>query len=213
MCTVCGHEGPFQPFGIGTQRADALCPVCQSLERHRLMRLALTRLSPLPRPCRLLHFAPEQAMMRFLRPLCDVYITADLMRDDVDHNLNIEDIDLDDASFDAVVCFHVLEHVDDRRALAEIFRVLRPGGLALLAVPIAEGWAQTYENDTVTDAPGRLLHFGQSDHVRWYGRDFRDRVRAAGFTLTEFTADGADAARHALIRGETIFLAHRPAAV
>lgn len=211
-CPICGFSGAFLPFGIATVRADAMCPECTSLERHRLLQLVIERLDPLPSPCRMLHFAPEQAMTRFLRPRADSHVTADLMRDDVDLNLNIERIDAEDGSFDAVVCFHVLEHVDDRKALSELHRILRPGGLALLAVPIVEGWAETYEDPSVTEPAERFRHFGQEDHVRWYGRDFRDRVRAAGFTLEEVSATGAEAARHGLIRGETVFLARKPAA-
>jgi SAM-dependent methyltransferase len=148
--------------------------------------------------------------VEILRERSDDYVTTDYIRDDVDLKLNIEELDLDSDSFDTVLCSHVLEHVDDRKALAELNRVLRPGGLAILAVPIIEGWDTTYEDPSITTARGRRINFGQDDHMRVYGRDFRDRVRAAGFTLSEFFADGADTVKYGLSRGARIFLAQKP---
>ena len=104
----------------------------------------------------------------------------------------------------------MLEHVDDRRALAEMFRLLVPGGIAFVMTPVVEGWAETYENPAITQPRDRLLHFGQNDHVRLYGRDIRDRIRAAGFELSEFVAVEPDVARYGLVRGETLFIARRP---
>jgi len=132
------------------------------------------------------------------------------MRHDVDLKLNIEAIDLADRSFDGVICSHVLEHVDDVAALAELFRVLKPDGVALLAVPIVEGWETSYEDPTIIDEYDRLVHFGQEDHVRRYGRDFRDRVRQAGFVLTEFAVNGHDSVEYSIIPGERVFIARRP---
>jgi ubiquinone/menaquinone biosynthesis C-methylase UbiE len=113
-------------------------------------------------------------------------------------------------SLDCVVCSHVLEHVDDNKALKEIYRVLKPGGVALIMLPIIEGWHQTYENAEVTTPKARQLHYGQSDHLRYYGADVRDRIRAAGFVLDEFTAEGPTVPTYALQRGEKLFIARRP---
>ena len=109
-----------------------------------------------------------------------------------------------------MVCSHVLEHVNDRKALRELKRILRPSGTAILMVPIVEGWDTTYEDPSVSSPEGRDLHFGQSDHIRFYGRDFRDRVRDAGFELTEFTAEEPDVSRYGLLRGDKVFFARRP---
>jgi ubiquinone/menaquinone biosynthesis C-methylase UbiE len=125
--------------------------------------------------------------------------------------LDIERIDQPDATFDMVLCSHVLEHVDDRRALGEIFRILRPGGTAVLMTLVIEGWPETYENADVQSAAERDLHFGQADHVRYFGSDIRRRIAAAGFELTEFRAVEPFVARHGLMRGETVFVARRPA--
>ena len=110
-----------------------------------------------------------------------------------------------------MLCNHVLEHVDDHRALAEIRRILKPGGRALLTVPIVEGWETTFEDHRVAGAAERERIYGQPDHIRIYGRDFRDRVKAAGFELTEHTVAAADAPVHALLPGEKLFVATRPA--
>lgn len=110
-----------------------------------------------------------------------------------------------------VICSHVLEHVDDRRALSELYRVLRPGGLCILLTPIIEGWDTTFENAAINRPEDRSVYFGQFDHVRYYGADLRARIGAAGFALSEFTAVEPFVTRHGLIRGEKLFLAERPA--
>jgi len=115
-----------------------------------------------------------------------------------------------DGSCRGLYCSHVLEHVDDVAALAELFRVLKPDGVALLAVPIVEGWETSYEDPSIIDDYDRLVHFGQEDHVRRYGRDFRDRVRQAGFVLTEFAVNGHDSVEYSIIPGERVFIARRP---
>jgi predicted SAM-dependent methyltransferase len=140
------------------------------------------------------------------RRLYSKYATADV-NNEADLTLNIEHIDLPSGSVNTVICNHVLEHVSDRKALAEIFRVLSSKGLLIASVPIVEGWDHTYENDSITSPLEREVHFGQFDHVRYYGRDFRDRLHAAGFTkIDEVTAKGQDVATYGLLRGEKIFV-------
>jgi SAM-dependent methyltransferase len=131
----------------------------------------------------LLHFAPEAGLERRLRAaLGDRYVTTDLEPAGVDLTLDITALDLPDASFDAVVCVHVLEHVpDDAAAMRELHRVLRPGGWGVVQVPILRD--VTDEDPAVTDPAERLRRFGQADHVRTYGRDFADRLQAAGFDV------------------------------
>jgi SAM-dependent methyltransferase len=133
------------------------------------------------------------------------YVTADLAPGRADIVLSIEDITLSD-QFDVVIANHILEHVNDRVALRELYKALNPGGLAIMMVPIVEGWASTYENSEVKTEAERLRHFGQEDHVRLYGRDFRDRIREAGFDLQEFTATPSNCLDMGLMPGETIFL-------
>ena len=204
-CPICGYNGKFKAFG-SPPRWDAMCPSCFSLERQRLLYLAISRSFPLPAECEALHFAPEFSIQRFIKPKAKTYKTADLMGSGVDLKLNIERIDLKDNSFDAVICCHVLEHVNDQLALTELYRILRPSGLLYLMVPIIEGWERTYENAAVTTDTGRNLHFGQRDHVRYFGSDLRSKIGQAGFNLKEFTAEGEDVIRYGLMRGEKVFV-------
>lgn len=128
-CPVCGaRRRRFLPYGYVAPRADALCPSCLSLERHRLLWLYLTRETDLlRRPQRILHIAPEVCLMKRLRRRAADYTTADLESPLADLHFDVQCIPLPDASFDVLICNHLLEHVaDDRRALSEFFRVLRP---------------------------------------------------------------------------------------
>ena len=208
-CNVCGYRGKFRGHGL-PPRFDARCPQCGTVERHRLFKLWLDGHRSVFEGARVLHFAPEAALTNLIKPVAKEYVTTDIVPGRADIVLNIEAIDLPDASFDAVVCSHVLEHVNDRKALAELFRILRPGGTAVLLVPIAEGWPRTYEDPKIVSEEDRTIHFGLRDHVRYYGADFCDRVTAAGFVVDEFTADGATSVRHSLMYGDKIFAARRP---
>jgi SAM-dependent methyltransferase len=212
-CNICGYRGRFYPGGFpsGFQlRMDAGCPACGSLERHRLLKLWLDR-NPGAIAGAILHFAPEPSIRRLVEAEGAPYVTADFDRHkDIDRVLDIECIDLPDGSFDTVLCLHVLEHVDDMKALPELFRVLRPRGALLAMVPMVDGWKQTYENAAITSDSDRLLHFGQADHVRYYGADFPDRLRAAGFDVDPFQAHEPDIGNFGLSRGETLFVCRKP---
>lgn len=159
---------------------------------------------------RVLHFAPERAIRDYISSRApDNYVTVDLYAEAVDCKENVENLALSDGSFDVVIASHLLEHVDDRKALAEIHRVLSDGGCAVLMFPIIEAWDSTYENEAAHTPRDRELHFGQNDHVRYYGRDVRERIARAGFFLKEYTAVEPAVRKHALVRGEKVFLATR----
>ena len=206
VCPICGYEGRFAPFGLRNIRVDAQCLECGSLERHRLLYLYLAEKKPFQNTSKVVHFAPENIIRDIVDGTVGSYVTADLVRDDVDHNWNIEAIDAPDASFDGIICNHVLEHVDADRALNECRRILRPDGVGIFTFPICEGLDQTYEDPAIVTDDGRFAHFGQSDHVRIFGRDVRARFPAAGLALEEFFVGGDLAARHGLTIGERVFV-------
>ena len=209
-CPICGYYGKFTAFGM-PPRIDAHCAGCGSLERHRLYALLIEREAPFGSEDAVLHFAAEHHIRKLVRPKVARYETAEIREStNPTHILNIEDIDLPDAQYDAVICNHVLEHVNDRAALSELFRILKPGVKAYLTTPVIEGWDARYENDDIETPADRTLHFGQRDHVRYYGADLRDRIGAAGFTVTEFTATEPDVHTYGLLRGEKIFIAAKP---
>jgi len=187
-------------------RLNATCPFCRSKERHRLQRLYLDARPQLVAGKDVLHFAPEDTSRAYLSERAGNYVACDYDPIAGDLRINIENIDLPDASFDFIVCNHVLEHVDDRKALTELRRILRPGGVLLIMTPVIEGWATTYENPAVMTAEERVDHFGQRDHVRMYGADIRGRLRDAGFAVEEHTAEEPYVSRHGLLRGEKIFV-------
>lgn len=207
-CPICDYRGYFTHYGRSL-RVDAMCPECGSLERHRLFWLWFEENKGAEQP--VVHFAPEPVLERRLRERFTDYKTADLFMKGVDLKLNVEQLDLPDASVKTIICNHVLEHVDDRKALREMMRVLAPGGLLACSVPIVEGWDTTYEVPAITDPAERLLHYGQDDHIRFYGRDFRDRLKEAGFEVTEYTAMGPEVVTYGLMRGDKLFLCRKPA--
>jgi SAM-dependent methyltransferase len=185
-CPVCGSDcRTFRSFG-SPARLQAQCPICGSLERHRLVWLYFQRQTNLfdGREKRVLHIAPELCLETRLKPLFgDAYITADLLNPRAMVMMDITDIQYPDESFDVIYCSHVLEHiVDDHKAMQEFQRVLKPGGWALPLVPITA--KTTIEDPAVTDPQERLRLYGQEDHVRRYGLDYADRLRAAGFEVS-----------------------------
>ncbi len=183
-CPCCkGRFRKLLPYGRSA-RPDAKCPKCGSLERHRLIWLYLkdrTRL--FDDELSLLHFAPEQLFQKIFCSLGNLsYVSADLHDRNAMLKMDITDIFFKDNVFDMILCSHVLEHVrDDRKAMSEMFRVLKPGGLLVAVVPIDR--EQTLEDPSVTSPEERKRLFGLEDHVRRYGRDFVERLQQAGFSV------------------------------
>jgi ubiquinone/menaquinone biosynthesis C-methylase UbiE len=114
------------------------------------------------------------------------YTTADLNSPLADIKLDVQAMQLPDNTYDVVFCNHVLEHVpDDHKALTEILRVLKPGGMAIMQVPMNPAWEKTLEDPTITDPKERHRLFGQYDHLRMYGQDYPERLKKAGFQVAE----------------------------
>jgi SAM-dependent methyltransferase len=207
-CPLCGHQGKFLGYGY-PYTCDIYCPKCGSLERHRLLCLA-ARERRFFAGKDVLHFAPEPGVRRLvLEQGPRSYVTADLFAKGVDRKENIEALTLPDDFCDVAICLHVLEHVNDRAAIHELHRILRPEGLLVAMFPIVEGWDETFEDPSKTSPQDRLLHFGQIDHARFFGRDARERLAVPGFQIEEITAVEPHVSRYGLLRGEKIFLCHR----
>ncbi|WP_313215636.1 methyltransferase domain-containing protein, partial [Soonwooa sp.] len=112
------------------------------------------------------------------------YTSADLYSPIVDVKADILDLPFADNNFDVIICNHVLEHiVDDRKAMSELYRVLRKDGWGIVQVPMKNSLAETYEDFSIVDPKERQKHFGQYDHVRWYGMDYFDRLKGVGFEV------------------------------
>jgi SAM-dependent methyltransferase len=203
----------FTPFGL-VNRPEAKCPICGSLERHRLMWLYMTQKTSLfdGNPKKMLHVAPEPQLSLLIQQADYIdYLSADLSAPNAMVKMDITDIQYPDNTFDVVYCSHVLEHVqDDRKAMGEFYRVLKPGGWAILQVPIYD---TTFEDPTVISPKERERLFGQHDHVRQYGPDYKDRLMEAGFSVTVDgfvrELDNRTARRFGLIRDEDVYFCRK----
>ena len=209
----------FLPYGYVNIRENVLSPSTLSLERHRLLWLYLNRETDLfERPQHLLHFAPEQCFhSRFRESENLTYTTTDLDSPLADVNADIRALPFEDNSFDFILCNHVLEHVDDDlKAMSELFRVLKPGGKAVIQVPLENDLANTFEDNSITNRKKRTEIFGQYDHVRVYGMDYFERLRSVGFkaSAVDYTStfSNEEIDRYRLEKGELIPVVMKPVA-
>lgn len=178
----------FLPYGYGKQRENVLSPSTLSLERHRLLWLYLIQETDFfSAKSKVLHFAPEQAFYKRFRNMENLdYTTTDLNSPLADVKADICDLPFDDNTYDIIFCNHVLEHIpNDEKAMLELYRVLKPGGMAILQIPQDLSRATTFEDNSITDPKKRAEIFGQYDHVRVYGRDYFDKLRSIGFKVEE----------------------------
>jgi SAM-dependent methyltransferase len=220
-CPCCGELArTFLPHGP-SQRPNARCPRCGSVERHRLQWLFFQNrtnlFSDASGPIEVLHFAPERGLQRRLKSLRHVsYHGADLKSVRAEEHFDICAIPYSPDSFDVILCSHVLEHVlDDRRAMCELFRVMKPGGWGLIGVPFDARLEETQEDPNIATDEERLRVYGNKGHVRRYGRDYHDRLRAAGFEVTtnRYAAELPPALveRYRLLRDGVVTIAVKPA--
>ena len=180
----------FLPYGYENQRSNVLSPSTLSLERHRLLWLYLTRETDFfttTKIQKVLHFAPEQAFYKIFRNQKNLdYTTTDLLSPIADIKADICDLPFEDNTYDIIFCNHVLEHIpDDTKAMKELYRVLKKGGMAILQIPQDLNRAKTFSDTSITNQKERAAIFGQYDHVRIYGRDYFNKLRSIGFTVVE----------------------------
>lgn len=188
-CPVCetGFR-KFLPFGNKGEK-NRLCPKCLSLERHRLLWIFLKNETDFfTKSLKVMHIAPEQPFRKRFKAMPNLdYKTADLVSPIADMHFDIMNIPLNSDTYDYVICNHVLEHVeDDIVAMKEIRRILKPGGTAILQVPINYDAQATHEDNSITDPKEREKIFGQYDHVRFHGLDYPKRLIKAGFTVEDY---------------------------
>lgn len=186
-CPISGRTyRKFLPYGRINPRENALCPDSLSLERHRLLWLYLKEKTNFFKDnIRFLHVAPELCFMDRFEKMDNLdYVTGDLVSPLAKVKMDLHHIPFGDDQFDCVMANHVMEHVkDDIACMKEIHRVLKPGGWAIMQVPLEYDREVTYENWDIKTPSEREKHFGQRDHVRAFGTDYNKRLEQAGFTV------------------------------
>lgn len=219
FCPVCENSSRFRPFGFGEHKRDnARCPKCKSLERHRLLYLYLEHNWPdlFMYKNSLLHFAANNGVEQVLRTKPGLrYVTADLY-EPADLKLDITAIDLPDESFDGVICYHVLEHVEeDGNAMAELFRIIKPDGWAIIQVPVFRDRPETLDDPAIVTPEDRTKYYGSPIHLRLYGwRDFKNQLEEVGFNVriekVEEIVDPALFEKYGLDKNELVYFCGKP---
>ncbi len=201
----------FLPYGYVNQRQNVLSPSTLSLERHRLLWLYLKNETGFFKDhLKVLHFAPEQAFYKRFRRLENLdYTTTDINSPLADVKADICDLPFEDNTYDFILCNHVLEHIpDDTKAMKEIYRILKPGGMAILQIPQDLSREVTFEDDSITSRKERALIFGQYDHVRVYGKDYFEKLRLVGFKVEEIdystTLTPSEIEKYRISKGEIL---------
>jgi len=170
-CPICDYQGPLADLSsFAGFRKKAICPKCGGFERHRLQYLVLRDVIRVlsGQEIRALHFAPEKSFRKMFARQFTKYETADLFMEGVDHKVDIQDLPFEDGTYDFIFASHVLEHIyDDRRAIKEIRRVLRPNGIAILPVPIV--------CDRTIEYPEANPY--EAGHVRAPGPDYFEKYK------------------------------------
>jgi len=206
-CPCCGYEGYFATANRRLPKPFR-CPNCESRPRDRQIWLWLQRQGVDFRGKSVLHFAPEWPLFRKLRREPG-YVGGDIRkRRNANAVVDITDIGFPENHFDFLICNHVLEHVPaDKKAMAECFRVLKAGGLAVFSVPLLEN-AKTWEppEGMPVEEIERICGW---DHKRYYGQDFDERLSEAGFSVKRFCCNDEEKDKFCLFE-DTIFISKKP---
>jgi len=201
-CVLCNHKvWRFMPYRSGRRSVAPLmsvldvvgsdvenfeCPRCgaHDRERHLLLYMRASGLMEGLQEMSILHFAPEIRLSRLLRAAApESYLPCDLFPRSPDVLcVDMQEMQFESGTFDLVMANHVLEHVDDvSAALCEIFRVLKPGGFAILQTPFSPLLHNTWSDQGIDSPEARLQAYGQEDHVRLFGRDIFEILVSTGF--------------------------------
>ena len=180
-CNICGKN--LRTF-ISLSNNDSLCPNCGSLKRNRRL-WSLLEVELLIPNTSILDFSPSRCLYRKFKKLKTInYESTDLSGDFIaDHHFDITKLEIAENSLDLIICYHILEHInDDIQAIKELFRVMKPGARALIQTPFKDG--ETYEDYSIVSNKERLKHFGQEDHVRIYSvSGLAQRLESCGFQV------------------------------
>lgn len=197
-CLICGERiNDFLPFGEeleifkshhiigGGKRRHALCPSCGCLDRNRwCMYILMHDTEIMNKPCTVLHFAPEEGITKLIGTNKEcTYYSADLRKNQAMLQVDLTDILFRDSTFDYIIVNHVLEHISDEgTAIREMKRVLKEDGIIVMSVPVCTD-QDTYEDASVVNEKDRELKYGQKDHVRLYGKDYKERLESYGLSV------------------------------
>lgn len=219
-CPVCERSfSKFLSYGSDVaHRENVLCPYDLTLERHRLMWLYLKGYTDFfTKPdLKVLHIAPEQCFHgKFKKQANLEYLTGDLVSPIADMHFDLHDIPLEDNRFEVVFCNHVMEHVEDPiQCMKELYRVMQPGGWAIMQVPQDFSREETFEDPSITSPEDREKYYWQKDHIRLFGKDYPKWLEKAGFTVEAFDKEkeiGPDKIeRYRLSHSEILYIAHKP---
>lgn len=187
-CPCCGWS--LRHFTVGgaslKAKPNGYCPRCNSKPRHRWLWMFLQERTDLFEvPQRVLHLSPAFSTSRCFNTLPHLcYTSADLLtKHNIDVKMNLSDATFKAQSFDAIICLHVLEHVEqDQPAIHNLYRMTKPGGWVIIGVPIRLD-QPTYEDPSITEPQARKAAFGEKDHFRFYGNDLAERLRHVGFEI------------------------------
>lgn len=204
-CNICSTQ--LRMF-INMKNGDKMCPRCGSLQRDRRL-WGLLQTGLLRDNISILDFSPSRCLYRKLKKTKDIrYTSTDLSGHFfADEQFDITALPVGNETYDLVICFHVLEHIeDDLQAMRELYRVLKPNGAAIVQTPFREG--DIYENDAIKTPEERLLHFGQEDHMRVYSvAGLRERLQSFGFDTMIMIHCGGAETRHGLKSDDVVLLA------
>ncbi|MEL1244160.1 class I SAM-dependent methyltransferase [Flavobacterium sp. DGU11] len=179
QCNICSKK--LSKF-ITVHKHDLLCPRCGSLARDRRLWKLLND-DFVNSGINVLDFSPSRSLARNMKKIKDIeYVCSDLSGNFIaDHQYDITDLDITAEYFDLIICYHILEHIEnDKKAMEELYRIMKPGAKGLIQTPFKDG--DIYEDSAITSAMDREVHFGQDDHVRIYSvSGLKQRLEDRGF--------------------------------
>jgi hypothetical protein len=189
ICPCCKSTfSEFAPFG-DNRRKNAWCPNCESLERHRLLWMYFENKTNLfDKKLKVLHVAPEAVFFNWFKKQKNIdYYPVDIFPHLYPKGttyLDILNYEIPDNSFDVIICNHVFQYIeDDKKAMKNLYNIMKEGGWGIMQVPINTTATLTYEDNTITDPLEREKAFGLKEHVRYYSYDYADKLREASFTV------------------------------